>query len=74
MRRSRRSTGRQVQVEFGDSDYPGCRGKRRYPNWTAANSLARAQRDRSDHTVQPYHCPGCHGFHVGSVQQKRKAR
>lgn len=49
-----------------------CTGKQSY-SLTRARQLARAVSRRHDEPMQAYHCPFCHGWHVGHPRQERRS-
>lgn len=47
----------------------GCDGKRTYLTFAAAALAARQICFHRAGKVHAYHCPGCHKFHVGGLEQ-----
>ncbi len=47
-----------------------CTGKQSY-SIGRARELARKVSQRHDEPMQAYHCPFCHGWHVGRARAKR---
>lgn len=43
-----------------------CNGKRRYSSYNVADEMAKRTRRQTEEAVAAYHCPHCHGFHVGT--------
>lgn len=47
----------------------GCDGKRPYLTFASAALAARQICFHRSGVVHPYHCPSCHKFHVGGIEQ-----
>lgn len=47
-----------------------CGRKQRYPTQTAACAAIRIQRHKWVQHMTPYHCPWCHGWHIGRTPQR----
>lgn len=49
----------------------GCEGKERFATFTLADQVAK-RNTRQRMRRQPYRCPHCHGFHLGTPSLGRK--
>jgi hypothetical protein len=43
-----------------------CEGKERFDNPQLARKVAKRRADRKGKVGEPYRCPGCNGFHIGT--------
>ncbi|HEY1898616.1 MAG TPA: hypothetical protein VGG49_02375 [Steroidobacteraceae bacterium] len=51
-----------------------CTGKHRFTTFARASRVAHRQAQRREGHFEPYHCPDCGGFHVGSHFNSGEAR
>lgn len=49
-----------------------CEGKVRFETYAHANEVAKLRRDRARR--MPYHCPICHGYHIGAARKRVRRR
>ena len=65
----RAANRRDIAPTVVEGESHGCGGKRQYSTFTAANRLAKRQRQQLDTVVEAYACRHCHKFHIGARER-----
>lgn len=61
------------EISREDKRRSSCDGKERFDSFQMANKVA-TRPNRLHCRRAPYHCPHCHGFHLGEPSMGRKRR